>query len=200
MQDNMCLFACAVACVHLFVCLSVWSYAAHVRLNAETLQPSAFENPRLYAPHQRYELLCFPYYSSLSSAYEVIEHAPLSFAFTLLCFQCPSMHQCQPPSPQASDLWILSWSVITASRREHWCQICHQENHLMSTNIMNILLTTCGQQHHRFRWYIKRWYIKMLHEILWVISFCWQIIFLASTKAIVNISVAVTTVHALLSV
>lgn len=104
MQDNMCLFACAVACVHLFVCLSVWSYAAHVRLNAETLQPSAFENPRLYAPHQRYELLCFPYYSSLSSAYEVIEHAPLSFAFTLLCFQCPSMHQCQPPSPQASDL------------------------------------------------------------------------------------------------
>lgn len=58
-----------------------------------------------YIPDTKcYGLSCFLYYLSLSSAYEVIEPAPLSFALTLLCFQCPSMHQCQPPSPQAADL------------------------------------------------------------------------------------------------
>lgn len=31
------------------------------------------------------------------------------------------------------------------------CRVCHQENCLMSTNIMNILLTTCGLQEFRFR-------------------------------------------------
>lgn len=39
------------------------------------------------------------------------------------------------------------------------------------TNVMSILLTTCGQQHLRFRWYKTRWYIKMLHEILGYLIF-----------------------------
>lgn len=46
------------------------------------------------------------------------------------------------------------------------CRVSHQENRLMSANIMNILLTTCGLQHLRFRWYIRRWYIKMLQDNL----------------------------------
>lgn len=41
------------------------------------------------------------------------------------------------------------------------CPVCHQENCLVSINIMNILLTTCDRQHLKFRWYIK-----MLQEIL----------------------------------
>lgn len=96
--------------------------------------------------------LCFLCYLSLSAAYEVIQHVLLSFAISLRLFHCPSMHQCQPPSPQAPDLWIVSWSVITVSSRRHWCWIHHRENRLMSPNIMNIILTTCGHQHPRFIW------------------------------------------------
>lgn len=152
-----------VACMHSYVFVSVKLRSSCEALYRNIAAFGIQESQTIYLTPL---LLCFLYYLSLSSAYEVIEHVPLSFALTRLCFQCPSMHQRQPPSPQAFDLWILSWSVITASRREHWCQICHEENCLMSTNIMNILLTTCGQQHLRFRWYIRRWYIKMLHEIL----------------------------------
>lgn len=32
------------------------------------------------------------------------------------------------------------------------CRVCHQENPFMSTNIMNIFLTTCGPQLLRLRW------------------------------------------------
>lgn len=86
--------------MHVFV--SVELHAAHVRHYADILQHLAFTNTGLYTPHQCY--LRFLRYSSLPSAYEVIQHVPLSFALPLLCFQCPCMHQCQPPSLLASDL------------------------------------------------------------------------------------------------
>lgn len=40
------------------------------------------------------------------------------------------------------------------------CRVCHHENRPLSANIMNILLTTSGLQHLRFRWY------RMIQEIL----------------------------------
>lgn len=56
------------------------------------------------------------------------------------------------------------------------CRVCHQENRLMSTNIMNILLTTYALQHIRFRRYIRD-YILRCYKKFWVISFCRKIIF-----------------------
>lgn len=94
MHENMCLLS-----VYMFVgvelcssCETLWRY-----ISASGIHESWIIYP---TPMLR----CFLYYSSLTSAYEVIQHVPLSFILPPLCFLCPCMHQCQSPSLPDSDL------------------------------------------------------------------------------------------------
>ena len=78
------------------------------------------------------------------------------------------------------------------------CRVCHQENCLTSTNIMNILLTTCGLQEFRFRWSKMKYWDVTRNSALF--HFVGRSFLLAEVPPqmqcfIGNISVAVTAVH-----
>lgn len=154
MRTCVCLYVQAWETVVVCMCLAAWSYAAHVRHYADILQPLAFTSPGLYTPHQCYELLRVLCYSSLSCAYEVIQHV-LCLLLSLCCvFSVPAcINVSLPPHwPLIYESYPgLSLLPPEGSIDGPICRVCQQENRLMSTNIMNILLTTCGLQHLRFR-------------------------------------------------
>lgn len=142
--------------VYMGMCLTVWGFAAYVRHYVDILEPLTFTNLRSYTPQQWYELSRF-LYSSLSCAYEAIQ--------LVLCLCCVfSVPTCINVSSPPHRLLIyeshpgLSLLPAEGSIDGTICRDHQEENRLMSTNIMNILLTTTGLQQLRFRWSKKIYY------------------------------------------
>lgn len=155
-HENMYLFICASMenCGFVYVFVSVELHSSCGGIMQIYCKPLAFTNPRLYTPHHCYELLRFLRYPSLSGAYEVIQHV-LCLWLSLCCVF--SVHACINVNCPPHRLLIYEsypgLSLLPPERRIYGpiCRVCQRENRLMSTNIMNIVLTTCGLQHLTFR-------------------------------------------------
>lgn len=108
-----------------------------------------------YVPHTRATSYC-----SLSTTHHCLLHmksfsVSLCLLLSLCCvFNVPAcINVSRPPYPLLIYEFYPALSLLPpgGSIDGPICRVCHQKNRLVSTNIMNILLTTCGLQHLRFR-------------------------------------------------
>ena len=163
----MCKHATLQTCMNVCVCVcvSVWNYAAHVRHYVNILQPQVIRNPGFCTPQPWYKLLLFLYDSSLSSAYEVIQHVPLSFALPLLC--CAVSLHASMSAALPTGVWFMNSILV--------CHYCLQKGALMGQYVDSRRIASCPQTSWIFFWQPvarsisdldnTRWCIKIIQEI-----------------------------------
>ncbi len=89
-------------------------------------------------------LLCFQCYLSLSSAYKVIQHVPLSFAWASLCFS-KSQHASMSATLPAA-FWFMNPILV--------CHYCLQKGALMDQYVESVTerIASCPQTSWIFFW------------------------------------------------
>ncbi len=171
----MCLFVCPsmgkCGYVHVFVSVELWDWREALRRYIAAFGVHEYQ---IIYPTPMLQVITL-FYSSLPSAYEVIQHVPLSFALPLLCVSM-SLHASMSAA-LPTGVWFMNPILV--------CHYCLQKGALMDQYVESVTrrIASCPQTSWIFFWQPVACSISDLDDTLeddilrcykkfWVISFC----------------------------
>lgn len=129
-----------------WVCLSVRSYAAHVRHYADILQPLAFTNPRFYTPHQCYQCKVITLPVLLITVLCIWIHSACPFVFCSPSAVFSMSLHASMSAALPSGFWFMNPILV--------CRYCLQKGALMDQYVESVTrrIASCPQTSWIFFW------------------------------------------------